>query len=80
MLRTLTIDKVTSTSIELANKVYTYLLITTPINYTIETNLFSYNTMATSTLCYILTVFMGIIIDIGALKKLTTSYGQYQVL
>ena len=74
LLRILTIDKATSTNIELANKAYTYLLIITPINYTIETNLFSYNIIATSTLCYILIVFIGIIINIGTLKKLTASY------
>ena len=77
LLRTLTIDKVTSTSTELANKVYTYLLIITPINYTIETNLFSYNIIATSTLYYILIIFIGIIVNTGTLKKLIASYRQY---
>jgi len=42
-----------------------------------ETDLFTYNTATTIALQYTLTVFMGIIIDIGALRKSTASYGQF---
>jgi hypothetical protein len=39
-----------------------------------ETDLFTYNTATTIALRYTSTVFMGIIIDIGALRKSTASY------
>jgi len=42
-----------------------------------ETNPFAYNITITIALRYTLTVFMGIIIDIGALHKSIASYGQF---
>jgi len=72
--RTLTIDKVTSISVELANKAYTYLLTVTSIEPTTETNPFNYN-IITAVSRYTSTVFMGIIINTSALKKSTVGYG-----
>jgi len=71
---TLTIDEVTSTSVELANKAYAYLLTVTSTEPTTETNPFNYNT-TTAALRYTSTVFMGIIINTSALKKSTAGYG-----
>jgi len=76
LFRTLTIDKATSISIELANKAYAYLLTTTSIEPTIETNPFNYNTI-TATLRYTSTVFIGIIINISILKKSIAGYRQF---
>jgi len=76
---TLTIDEVTSISVELANKAYTYLLTITSTEPTTETNPFNYN-ITTAALRYTSTVFMGIIIDTSALKKSTASYRQFQAL
>jgi len=73
LFRTLTIDKVTSISVELSNKACAYLLTITSIEPTTETNPFNYNT-TTAALCYTSIVFIGIIIDTGALKKSTASY------
>jgi len=73
LFRTLTIDKVTSISIELANKACVYLLTATPIKPTTETDPFNYNT-TTAALRYTSTVFIGIIIDTNTLKKSTASY------
>jgi len=73
---TLTIDEVTSISVELANKAYAYLLTITSIEPTTETDPFNYNT-TTAALCYTSTVFMGIMIDISALKKSIAGYGQF---
>jgi hypothetical protein len=70
---TLTIDKATSISVELANRAYTYLLITTSIEPTTETDPFNYNT-TTAALRYTSTVFIGIIINTSALKKSTAGY------
>jgi len=39
-----------------------------------ETNLFAYNTATTIASRYTLTIFMGIMIDTGALRKSTASY------
>ena len=75
LFRTLTIDKATSTSVELANRAYAYLLTITSMEPTTETDPFSYNT--TTALRYTSTVFMGIIIDTSALKKSTADYGQF---
>jgi len=74
--RTLTIDKATSISIELANKAYIYLLTTISTEPTTETNLFNYNTI-TAALRYTSTVFIGIIINTSTLKKSTASYRQF---
>jgi len=74
LFRTLTTDEATSISVELANKAYTYLLTATSIEPTIETDPFNYNT-TTAASRYTSTVFMGIIIDIGALKKSMAGYG-----
>jgi len=71
---TFTIDKATSISVELANKAYAYLLTITSIEPTTETDPFNYNT-TTAALRYTSTVFMGIMIDISALKKFMASYG-----
>jgi len=71
---TLTIDKATSISVELANKAYIYLLTATSMEPTTETNPFNYNT-TTAVLCYTSTVFIGIIINTSMLKKFMASYG-----
>jgi len=73
LFRTLTIDEVTSISIELANKAYAYLLTITSIEPTIETNPFNYNTI-TAALRYTSTVFIGIIINTSLLKKSMAGY------
>jgi hypothetical protein len=73
LFRTLTIDKVTSISVELANRACAYLLTITSIEPTTETNPFNYNTI-TTTLRYTSTVFIGIIINTSALKKSTAGY------
>jgi len=73
---TLTIDEATSTSVELANKAYAYLLTATSMEPTTETDLFNYNT-TTAVSRYTSTVFMGIIIDTSALKKSIAGYRQF---
>jgi len=42
-----------------------------------ETNLFAYNTATTIALQYTLTVFIGIIINTGALRKSIAGYSQF---
>jgi hypothetical protein len=79
LFRTLTIDKATSISVELANRAYAYLLTITSMKPTTETNPFNYN-IITATLRYTSTVFIGIIINTGALKKSIAGYRQFQVL
>jgi len=74
LFRTLTIDKATSISVELANKAYAYLLTATSIEPTTETNPFNYN-IITAVLCYTSMVFMGIIINTSVLKKSMAGYG-----
>jgi len=74
LFRTLTIDKVTSISVELANKAYTYLLTTISTEPTMETDPFNYN-IITAALRYTSTVFIGIIINTNTLKKSTAGYG-----
>jgi len=74
--RTLTIDKATSISVELANKAYAYLLTITSTEPTIETDPFNYNT-TTAALHYTSIVFIGIIIDTSTLKKSMASYRQF---
>jgi len=74
LFRTLTIDKVTSISVELANKAYTYLLTITSIEPTTETNPFNYN-ITTAASRYTSTVFIGIMINTSTLKKSIASYG-----
>jgi len=73
LFRTLTIDKATSISVELANKAYTYLLTIISTEPTTETNLFNYN-ITTTALHYTSTVFIGIIINTSTLKKSTAGY------
>jgi hypothetical protein len=73
LFRTLTIDKATSISVELANRAYAYLLTITSTEPTTETNPFNYNT-TTAALCYTSTVFIGIIINTSTLKKSIASY------
>jgi len=70
---TLTIDKATSISIELANKAYAYLLTATSMEPTTETNPFNYN-ITTAASRYTSIVFIGIIIDTSMLKKSTAGY------
>jgi len=79
LFRTLTTDKATSISVELANKACAYLLTITSTEPTTETDPFNYNT-TTVVLCYTSTVFMGIIIDTSTLKKSIAGYGQFQAL
>jgi len=76
LFRTLTIDKATFISVELANKAYAYLLTITSTEPTTETNPFNYNT-TTAALRYTSMVFIGIIINTSALKKSTAGYGQF---
>jgi len=76
LFRTLTTDKATFISVELANKAYTYLFTATFMEPTTETDLFNYNTI-TAALRYTSTVFIGIIIDTSALKKSMAGYGQF---
>jgi len=73
LFRTLTIDKVTFISVELANKAYAYLLTVISIKPTTETNPFNYN-IITAALRYTSIVFIGIIINTSALKKFTAGY------
>jgi len=79
LFRTLTIDKATSISVELANKAYAHLLTIISIEPTTETNPFNYNT-TTAALRYTSMVFMGIIINTSVLKKSTAGYRQFQAL
>jgi len=74
LFRTLTTDKATSISIELANKACAYLFTTISTEPTTETNPFNYNTTTTA-LRYTSIVFIGIIIDTSALKKSMAGYG-----
>jgi len=76
LFRTLTIDKATSISVELANKACAYLLTVTSTEPTTETDPFNYNTI-TAVLRYTSTVFIGIMIDTGALKKSIAGYKQF---
>jgi hypothetical protein len=73
LFRTLTIDKATSISVELANKACAYLLTITSTEPTTETNPFNYN-ITTAASRYTSTVFIGIIINTGMLKKSIASY------
>jgi hypothetical protein len=73
LFRTLTIDKATSISVELANKAYAYLLTVTSIEPTTETNPFNYN-ITTAALRYTSIIFIGVIIDTSVLKKSIASY------
>jgi len=74
LFRTLTTDKATSISIELANKAYAYLLTITSMEPTTETDPFNYN-ITTAVSRYTSTVFIGIMINTSALKKSTAGYG-----
>jgi len=74
LFRTLTIDKATSISVELANKACAYLLTVTSTEPTTETDPFNYN-ITTAALRYTSTVFMGIITNTSALKKSIAGYG-----
>jgi len=73
LFRTLTIDEVTSISVELANKAYAYLLTATSIKPTMETDPFNYN-ITTVASRYTSTVFIGIMINTSALKKSIAGY------
>jgi len=70
---TLTIDKVTSISVELANKACAYLFTVTSTEPTTETDPFNYN-ITTAALRYTSIVFIGIIINTSALKKFMAGY------
>jgi len=73
-------EEATSISVELANKACTHLL--TALELTIEsttepyieTDLFAYSTAITTAPRYTLMVFMGIMINIGALRKSMAGY------
>jgi hypothetical protein len=73
-------------SIDLANKAYnhaTTTIDTTTIEITIKITITTSNPFVytlNTKLRYTLAVFIGIIIDTGALKKSTASYGQFQAL
>jgi len=76
-------EEATSTSVELANKACIHLLMALELTtesttepYT-ETDPFTYSTAITTAPWYTLTVFMGIIIDTGALRKSMAGYGQF---
>jgi len=56
------------------------LIIESTIEPYIETDLFAYSTAITTAPQYILTVFIGIMIDIGALRKSMAGYSQFQAL
>jgi len=79
-------EEATFISVELANKACIYLLtaleLTTEFTTEpyIETDLFAYSTAITIALQYTLIVFIGIIINIGASRKSTAGYGQFQAL
>jgi hypothetical protein len=70
-LSELLLDDTNSIVIELVNRAFSHSIIaidtTTTSNPIIDLNLFLYS-IDTTTLCYTLTVFMGIIIDIGVSK------------
>jgi hypothetical protein len=76
----LALAKAYSMSIELANKAFSHSLTVedTTTDLPLNTNPFAYNTTTSSR--YTLTVFIGIMIDIGAVRKSTAGYGQFQVL
>jgi len=76
LFRTLTVDKATSISVELANKAYAHLLTITSTEPTTETNPFNYN-IITAALRYTSMVFIGIIINTSILKKSTAGYRQF---
>ena len=79
-------EEVTSISIKLVNKAYIYLFtaleltIKSTIELYTETDPFTYNIAIAIALQYTLTVFMGIIINIGTLYKSIVSYSQFQTL
>ncbi len=73
-LRTLSTDKAVSISVELANKAYAHLFITSvdTIDPAITTDPFAYSMTVKSR--YTSIVFMGIIINTGVSKKSITGY------
>jgi hypothetical protein len=76
----LTPNKAISMSTILANKAFSYLLILENMTKpTLVIDPFIY-ILNISNSRYILDVFLGIIIDIGASKKSTAGYGQFQAL
>jgi hypothetical protein len=76
----LTPSEATSMSTILANKAFSHSLtledVTEP---TLATDPFTY-TLNTSSSWYTLDVFLGIVVNTGASKKSTASYGQFQAL
>jgi len=73
------LDNATATALELANRAYSYAVITinTIIDaFTINIDLFAYNI----TLRYTLTNFMGVIINTRASKRSIVGYGQFLIL
>jgi hypothetical protein len=76
-------EKVTFISVKLANKAYIHLFIASELTTKstmepyIETDLFTYNTATAIASRYTLTVFMGIMIDTGALYKSIAGYSQF---
>ena len=74
-------EEVTSISLKLANKAYIHLLIVSELTTKsamepyIKTDPFIYNTATTIASRYTLIVFIGIIINIGILRKSKANYG-----
>ena len=75
--RDLISNEATSTCIKLANKAFSYLFtaINTTEITTLNTDPFTYNT--STKLYYTLIIFIGIIINTGALRKSITGYSQF---
>jgi hypothetical protein len=73
-------DKATSISMELADKAFNHLLTAADAMTTVapSDDLFTYSTNIRSR--YTSTIFMGIMVDIGASTKSIAGYGQYQAL
>jgi hypothetical protein len=78
LIRTLTIDKAASTSVELANKACAYLLTINTVKPIREDNPFSYT--ITVALPHTSIVFIGIMINTGVAKKSTASHNQFKAL
>ena len=73
------LDNITTTALELANRVYSYAVITintTTNAFLTNTDPFAYNT----TLYYTSIKFMGIIIDTKAFKYFIAGYSQFFIL
>jgi hypothetical protein len=72
LIKTLTVDKAASISVELANKAYAHLLTINTVKPIREDNPFSYTT--TVALLHTSIVFIGIMINTVVVKKSTASH------